>query len=47
LDFDELRDEGERGAETGDRAEGFDGLRGGHVLSSPGFILAGGREKEC
>ena len=30
--FEELRDEGERGAEAGDSAENFDGLRGGHLV---------------
>src|SRR5208283_3396097 len=30
VDFDELRDEGEGGAETGHDADGFDGLRGEH-----------------
>jgi len=32
LDFDELRDEGEGGAETGDGAEDLDGLRGRHLV---------------
>jgi hypothetical protein len=32
LDFDQLRDKGERGAEAGDGAKDFDRLRGEHVV---------------
>jgi hypothetical protein len=40
LDFDQLRDEGEGGAEAGDGAEDFDGLRGGHVLDVSWFYFS-------
>ena len=36
-DFDELRDESEGSAETGDGAEDFDGLRGEHLVEVSWF----------
>jgi hypothetical protein len=46
LDFDELRDEGEGGAETGDGAEDFDGLRRWHLAEISSVYFSRGSAVE-